>query len=100
MLEPIKPTSELPFEEAIQELTGFEVIGISKHYGVEFEKLGGLRSLMGTVWAFENRTAKTDWHKIEAMTLRELNGYFPEKDPDPDSDQGKGLSTPEESPSD
>ena len=88
--EEVKPTAEVPLSEAIQDLTGFEVLGIQKRYGVEFEKLGGIQALMGTVWSLENRQVKTDWSTIERMTLRQLNGYFPDKDPDPESEQGEG----------
>lgn len=93
MTEPIKPTVAEPFEDALQELTGFEVIGIQNHYGTEMERLGGIRSLCGAVWAYENRTVKTSWAQVEAMTLRELSGYFAEQtDDDPDRDLGKGVT--------
>lgn len=90
-----EPTINLPFDEALKDLTGFEVLGIQRHYGLDMERLGGIRSMIGAVWAFENRQAKTDWSTVERMTLRELNEYFAEPDPDPESDQGKG-STPSE----
>lgn len=88
MTEEIKPTLDMPLKEAINELTGFEVIGIQKHYGAQFEQLGGIQAICGTVWAFENRTVKTEWSAIERRTIRELNGYFAERDADPESDQG------------
>ncbi len=81
MVEPVKPTIDMPLDEALQELTGFEVIGSQKHYGDQFEKLGGIRTLCAAVWAWENRTAKVSWAAVEGRTLRELSGYFAERDP-------------------
>jgi hypothetical protein len=91
--EPVKPTVALPLREALNDLTGFEVIGIEKHYGRSLEDLGGVRTLCGAVWAYENRDRpKSDpvsWTAVEGWSLRELSGYFAAEDPDPDSDQGK-----------
>jgi len=90
MSEEVKPTADVPLEEAVQELTGFEVLGIQKRFGTDFEKLGGLQALIGTVWALENRQVKTDWSTVERMTIKQLNGYFPEREPDPEGEQGEG----------
>jgi len=88
MLEDIKPSIDLPFDEAIQELTGFEVMAISKHYNAEFEKLGAIKTLMGVVWAFECRTHKTEWVDIQNRSIRELHGFFAAPDnKDPESTQ-------------
>lgn len=92
MTEPAAPTVDMPFDEAIKELTGFEIIGIQKHYGTEFEKLGGIRSMIGAVWAFENRNERLSWAAVEGRTLREISGYFAERSPDPESDQGKASA--------
>jgi hypothetical protein len=99
MIEEIKPTADLPFEEALRELTGFEIIGIQLHYKEELEKLGGMKSLMGAVWAYENRIVKVPWPVIEAMTLNQLAGYFPDKNPDPESEQANLVEPDEEEPS-
>lgn len=94
----IKPTLDMPFDEALKELTGFEVIGIQQHYGAELERLGGIRSMMGAVWAFENRREKTSWRAVEGRTLRQINGYFAQRDPDPESEQGKESAGSEPTP--
>ncbi|WP_112277148.1 hypothetical protein [Lentzea terrae] len=93
-------TDRLPLEQSIKGLTGFEVIAAQKRYGMDFEKLGGIRTLVATVWAYENRAEKTSWQAIEGMTLSELESYFPEPDLDPESDQGKGSTLLNESPDD
>ena len=95
-----KPTVDMPLDEALQDLTGFEVLGIESHYGQHLERLSGSQALIGAVWAYENRGAKTAWNVIEKMTVRELGGYFGARDPGPDSDQGKGSSTGESPPND
>lgn len=82
-----KYISDLPFKEASEELTGFEVIGIQKYFNQKFEDLGGMKALMGTVWAYKNRVEKTGWPSILEMTISQLYGSFPEEDPDPESDQ-------------
>jgi hypothetical protein len=95
--EDIKPTIDLPFEEAMQELTGFEILGVQKHFGMDMEKLGGVKTLMGTVWAYENRDGqKTSWINVENLTLRELNGYFAQAEPEPEGGQGKESNLAEE----
>ena len=90
------PTIDLPLSEAVQGLTGFEALGIQKHYGTTFDQLGGIALTIGVVWAYENRgDKKRSWASVEAMTFRELTaGYFaPEPDDvnedEPDSDAGK-----------
>lgn len=103
-LEPIKPTLDLPLSVAVEELTGFEVIAIERHYKMKLEELGGIRTLVGAVWAFEQRKSDkpVPWASIEALSMRQLGGYF-EDEPDdvmpddPDSELGK-ASTPVDSP--
>jgi len=100
-LEPIKPTCPWPMSVAVEELTGFEVLGIETHYRTTLDKLGAIGTLIGAVWAYESRTTSdgkpASWRAIEGMTIRALTGYFePEPDdidPDsPDSDLGKESS--------
>lgn len=89
-------TVDLPLSVAVEELTGFEVIAIQTHFHADFNDLGGVRSLLGTVWAYGNRDGKTlSWPVVKAMTLKQMNQIFaPEPgdtDPDdPDTDMGKG----------
>jgi hypothetical protein len=98
-LEPIKPTLDLPMTVAVEELTGFEIMAIERHFKEKFENFGAMWMLMGTVWAFETRAAgkPVPWGGIEHMSMRQLNGYFePEPDDvmpeDPDSELGKASS--------
>jgi hypothetical protein len=89
------PVSDLPLSVAVEELTGFEVIAIQTHFRTDFSELGGVRSLLGAVWAYANRDGKTmSWNAVKALTLKQMNGMFaPEPndaDPtDPDTDMGK-----------
>jgi hypothetical protein len=92
--EPITPTLDVGLEVAVEEMTGFEALGIEKRFGRKMEDLGGMALLMGAVWVYENRDGKkASWNAIEAMTLRQLRGYFTESDDvvadDPDSESGK-----------
>lgn len=87
-------TLDVPLQAAIEEMTGFEALGIEKHYGRKLEDLSGMSLSIGVVWVYENRRGKVGWPTIEAMTIRQLNGYFADApddvDPDdPDSDAGK-----------
>lgn len=99
-LEPIKPTLDLPMSVAVEELTGFEIIAIERHFKTKLDELGAIALLVGTVWAYETRAAgkaSVPWPSVEGMTLRQLTGYFePEPDDvmpdDPDSDMGKGST--------
>lgn len=91
---PIEPTVDVPLRDAIQDLTGFEVIGIERHFGRSLEDLSGASTLIGAVWAYENRSrAKDDpvsWTAVKGRSVRELSGYFAADDPD-DADQGKAA---------
>lgn len=94
MREPIVPTHDVPLNEAADSITGFESLGIERHYGKPMEDLGGISLIMGVVWAYRNRLGQTSWTAVESMTLAQLNGYFPPEpeDPDesePDSEMGK-----------
>lgn len=87
--------SDLPLSVAAEELTGFEVIAIQTHFKADFNDLGGVRSLLGTVWAYGNRDGATlSWNAVKGLTLKQMNGMFaPEpkdaSEDDPDSDLGK-----------
>ena len=87
--------TELPLSVAVEELTGFETIAIQERFKTDFSELGGVRSLLGTVWAYGNRDGnKMSWAAVMALTLKQMNGMFaPEPidaDPDdPDTDLGK-----------
>jgi hypothetical protein len=84
--ETITPTCDVPLSVAVEELTGFEILGIQKRFGKTMDSMGGAEILMGTVWALENRDAKTkSWTAVESMTMRALSGYFPAEPEDPDT---------------
>jgi hypothetical protein len=94
--EPDAPTLDLPLQAAIEEMTGFEALGIEKRYGRKLEELGGMALTIGVVWVYENRREKTSWVTVEQRTLRQLNGYFAQPPDDinedePDSPLGKGF---------
>jgi hypothetical protein len=88
--------TDLPLSVAVEELTGFEVIAIQKHFGTDFAELGGVRSLLGAVWAYGNRDGQEmSWNAVKSLTLKQMNGMFaPEPidadTTDPDTDLGKG----------
>jgi hypothetical protein len=80
----------LPLSDAVEELTGFEVLAIESYFGRDLNDLGSLRTLLGTVWVYRNRNGqKTDWTAVKAMTLKELQAYFA---PSPDEPEPEGLS--------
>jgi len=82
---------DIPLDDAVEELTGFEIIAISKRFDEHLSELDPLLTLIGTVWAFENRDGKSrSWNSVLAMTQRQIQDYFADPNPDPDSDQGKG----------
>lgn len=89
------PVSDLPLSVAVEELTGFEVIAIQTYFKADFAELGGIRSLLGAVWAYGNRDGHTlSWNAVKALTLKQMNGMFAaepiDADPtDPDTDLGK-----------
>lgn len=88
---------ELPIEQAFRELTGFEVLGIQRHYALDMAHFGSTVTLLGTVWAYKCRAGeKPTWDSVERMTLEELRAFFPQTDPDPESPQADLLpaSTP------
>lgn len=87
--QPVTPTLDIPLSEAVEGLTGFEVIAVEKHFGRTLADLGAVLLVIGVVWAYENRENKTDWSIVKARSLRELNGYFAPEPADPDDDTGK-----------
>ncbi len=87
--------TDLPLSVAVEELTGFEVIAIQTHFKTDFAELGGVRSLLGAVWAYGNRDgASMSWNAAKSLTLKEMNGKFAPEPidadaSDPDTDLGK-----------
>jgi hypothetical protein len=85
----VVPVVDVPLEEAVKDLTGFEVLEIEKHYKGTMDNLGGTKMLIGTIHAYRNRQEQTaSWNAVEAMTLREMTEFFAEPAPEPDGEQG------------
>lgn len=93
MTEPTKPIVDIPLGEAMDSLTGFEVIAAAKHYGAnDFTDLGAMRMTIATVWAYENRNGnKRSWVDVEGMSMRDMRGYFAPDSVEPDDETGKGA---------
>jgi hypothetical protein len=96
-----QPGTEWPLSVAVEEVTGFEILGIQKHFGLDFGDLGAARLLMAVVWALENRsrqgttTGPVTWFDVESLSLRQLNGYFSAEpveaeEDNPSTELGKG----------
>lgn len=91
--EPVKPSIDLPLSAALEELTGFECIGIRKRFGRDVTDLGVMEMLVAVVHAYENRDGQSvSWQAVEAKTVRELQGYFEQEPVEPENETGKGFS--------
>ncbi len=95
---------EWPLRTAVDELTGWEVIAIQKEFKRDISQVVGVELVMATVWALENRRtegsqAPVTWADIKSLTMRELNGYFPDEPAEPEAELGKdsqpGTTPPE-----
>lgn len=85
------PVVDLPLDEAIQELTGFEVLEIEKHFGRPMEQLGGTSLLIGAVVVFEKRAGRSpSWQVVKGRSMKQLSQFFADESVDPDDEQGKG----------
>lgn len=100
MTEPVTPpTLDIPLEDAIQEMTGFELRAIQRRLNMKMEELGRVDLTIGAIFTYENRNGnKRSWASVENMTLKDMSGYFApspqDADPDdPDSELGKGDSS-------
>lgn len=89
--DPVPPTVDVPLDVALEELAGYEVLLLEKHFNAPLEQLGAAKTLLAVVWAYENRDGKQrSWRDVEKMSLRQLNGYFAEPSVEPDDETGKG----------
>jgi hypothetical protein len=87
---------DIPLSVAAEELLGWEVLAIERHYGAGMENLSGSTLLIGCVWAFSNRTdAKRSWVDVEAMSLKTLGAFFA-PEPAPASPEEAGADFPTE----
>jgi hypothetical protein len=85
------PVVDIPFDVALEELNGFEVIAINKRFKAHLTDIDPLLAMMAVVWAFENRDGKTrSWESVQGMSQREISEYFADPTGDPDDEQGKG----------
>lgn len=86
-----QPVCEWPLSQALEELYGWEVLVIEKKFGKDVGNLPSVSLTMAVLWAMENRRRKATkaspfgWPDVEAMSLREMNAYFP-KPPNEDLD--------------
>ncbi len=95
-------TAGLTVEEMIESLTGFEEIGIAKHFGQEWSDLAEakpgmfLRSLVFTLHTREGRTAAEAKTQALTLTLGQVNDYFEDDDEvthdEPETEPGKDDS--------
>lgn len=84
----VRLLTDLPLSAAVQELTGFETIAIETHFRMQFNDLGGVKSLIGAAWAYGNRDAQTlSWNAVKALTLKQLGALFPDEPEDADADE-------------
>lgn len=104
----VEPVSELTIDEATGTLTGYEEIGIERHFGkpwmtlAEAEPMTLVRALIFTIGTREGANAPEAKDQAMRMTLAEVMAYFTpdEDDRDPleeeesDSEQGKGNAVP------
>lgn len=91
----VTPTLDVPLDEAVAGLTGWETLEIEKHYKGTIDTLGAIKLTIGTVHAYENRDGnRRSWQSVEAMTLRELQGYFAQPPKEPDGELGKDSPAP------
>lgn len=93
------PKCAVPMSVATEELTGFEVLGIEKHFGVSLDRIGTISLMIGVIWALESRAASrpASWAAIKNMTIKDMSEYFPPEPDDampdePDSELGKASS--------
>lgn len=76
----------MPASVASKRLNFGEIVSIEDHFGKQFQDLGPVRTLMGLVWAYENRQAKTSggkpvsWAAVESIDGEAVEDMF---DPEP-----------------
>lgn len=88
-----EPQIDIPLSEAVESLTGFEVIAVQKHFNKQLDDMGGVELLMAAVWAWRKRANETTtWNDVKAMTIRDLKSFFPEEPREPDGEMGKESS--------
>ena len=98
-MDDIKPTCQWPLLEAIEELTGCEIIAIEREFKCHVESLSQHQTIIGVVWAFENREHERTWAEIKSLRRKELTGYFqpePKDDEDPLSEESLDSKEPDE----
>lgn len=95
--QPKGPVVDIPADEAMKSLTGFEIFAIEDRLGAALEHVSATKSLYGVVWAYENRDGrKRDWASVKRMTVDEVSSYFAAPPADPDSELGKDSTDGEQ----
>lgn len=86
------PVVDVPLSEASQDLTGYEVTAIERHWAAGIEDLSGTKMLMGCIWAYEGRREgkAVSWARVNEMTYRQMSAYFKEE-PKPKSEGAEGA---------
>lgn len=76
-------------EEAIGELTGFDIEAIRKKFGRDLSELGS-EAVTAATWCLLNRDGrKVELATVKAMSLRQMKAHYRAAEDDPDSDTGK-----------
>jgi hypothetical protein len=89
----VKPTPiDLPMEVASEELTGFDLIAVEKHWKSPFNSLDPMRMMMSVIYVHANRNGNTaTWDDVQSMKLKEMSAFFAPKNAElADEDLGKG----------
>lgn len=89
-LPEIKPTLDIPMSEAMQRLTGFEIVKIKKQLKrPSLADADPIETMYGVMWAYENRTHPVTWDAVMSMEMNEVQGYFAPEPVEPDGDMGE-----------
>lgn len=74
-----EPVTRPTMSEAMESLTGFDVTAIEDHWGIELDKLSGMKLSLGVVAMLNKRgglSTKDAWQTAKSLTMRELNDHF------------------------
>ena len=89
-LPQIEPKLNMPMSEAMQRLTGYEMLKIKKQLKRTSIADGDpIETMYAVMWAFENRNAPTTWDSVMALEMHEVQGYFQPEPADPDGEAGE-----------
>jgi hypothetical protein len=87
---PAEPRCPHPLSEALNHLTGSEVLQIQRHFNVtDLTNAGPVALLVGVVWAYENRHDPTSFKAVADRTVNDLTGFFPPEPVDPEEETAR-----------